>query len=61
MVTSLVATVDESRTTWLLIALVSLAARLAVEGPEELARCFPTRTLLAPQEPAYGLAAQPTS
>jgi O-antigen ligase len=61
MVTSLVATVDESRTTWLLIALVSLAARLAVEDPEELARCFPTRTLLAPQEPAYGLAAQPTS
>ena len=40
LVTSLVATVEESRTTWLLLGLVALAGRLAVEQPEELAACF---------------------
>jgi O-antigen ligase len=40
IVTSLVATVEESRTTWLLLALIALAGRLAVEEPEELAACF---------------------
>jgi O-antigen ligase len=39
--TSLVATVEESRTTWLLLALVALAGRFAVEDPERLAACFP--------------------
>ena len=39
--TSLVATVEESRTTWLLLALIALAGRLGVEQPEELAICFP--------------------
>ena len=39
--TSLVATVEESRTTWLLLALIALAGRLSVEEPEELAACFP--------------------
>jgi hypothetical protein len=34
-------TVEESRTTWLLIALIALAGRLAVEKPDELADCFP--------------------
>jgi O-antigen ligase len=42
LVTSLVATVEESRTTWLLLAMIALAGRLAVEEPEELAACFPT-------------------
>jgi O-antigen ligase len=37
VVTSLVATVEESRTTWLLLALIALAGRLAVEDPESLA------------------------
>jgi O-antigen ligase len=41
MVISLVATVEESRTTWLLFALIALAGRLAVEDPEELNTCFP--------------------
>ena len=41
LVTSLVATVEESRTTWLLLALIALAGRLAVEEPEDLAECFP--------------------
>ena len=38
--TSLVATVEESRTTWLLLALIALAGRLSTEEPEELAACF---------------------
>jgi O-antigen ligase len=41
LVTSLVATVEESRTTWLLLAMIALAGRLAVEEPERLAACFP--------------------
>jgi O-antigen ligase len=41
LVTSLVATVEESRTTWLLLGMIALAGRLAVEEPEELAACFP--------------------
>jgi O-antigen ligase len=39
-IASLVATVEESRTTWLLLALVALAGRLAVEDPEGLAAQF---------------------
>jgi O-antigen ligase len=41
LITSLVATVEESRTTWLLLALIALAGRLSVERPDELAACFP--------------------
>jgi len=41
LLTSLVATVEENRTSWLLIALIALAARLAVEEPEAMERCFP--------------------
>jgi O-antigen ligase len=41
IVTSLVATVEESRTTWLLLGVIALAGRLAVEDPECLATCFP--------------------
>ena len=40
IVTSLVATIEESRSTWLLMALIALAGRLAAEQPEELAECF---------------------
>lgn len=40
MVTSLVASVEESRTTWFLLAVIALAGRLAVEEPEDLALCF---------------------
>lgn len=40
LVTSLVATVETSRTTWLLLALVALAARLPAEDPGGLAACF---------------------
>jgi O-antigen ligase len=38
--TTLDATVEENRTTWLLLALIALAGRLAVEEPERLADCF---------------------
>jgi len=41
MVSSLAATVEENRTTWLLLALIALAARFAVNDPQELDACFP--------------------
>jgi O-antigen ligase len=40
-VTSLAATVEENRSTWLLFALIAFAGRLAEEQPQELAACFP--------------------
>lgn len=40
-ITSMVATVEENRTTWLLLALIALAGRLEVEEPEGVAECFP--------------------
>jgi hypothetical protein len=40
IVMSLVATVEESRTTWLLFGLIALAGQLAVEEPESLTVCF---------------------
>jgi O-antigen ligase len=40
LVSSLAATVEENRTTWLLVALIALAERFAVEEPEELDICF---------------------
>lgn len=39
-VASLVDTVEENRSTWLLLGLIALAGRLAVEDPERLAKCF---------------------
>jgi hypothetical protein len=41
IVTSMVASVEESRTTWLLFALIALSARLSAEEPDSLAACFP--------------------
>jgi hypothetical protein len=40
LVSSLVATVEESRSTWLLLGIVALAGRLAAENPGALAICF---------------------
>ena len=40
-ITSMVATVEESRTTWLLLGAIALADRLAIEAPERLDACFP--------------------
>jgi len=39
-VTSLTATVEENRTTWLLFAVIVLAGRLAAEDPAGLSNCF---------------------
>ena len=39
-ITSLVATVEENRSTWLLLAMIALAGRPTVEEPEELTACF---------------------
>jgi O-antigen ligase len=41
---SLVATVEESRTTWLLLGVIALAGRLAREDPQRMAECFADRT-----------------
>jgi len=46
--TSLVATIEENRFTWLLIALIALAGRLAHEEPEALATSFPHELPLPP-------------
>jgi O-antigen ligase len=48
--TTLDATVEENRTTWLLLALIALAGRLAVEEPDRLAACFP----IAARTPSSG-------
>ncbi|HEY1208634.1 MAG TPA: O-antigen ligase family protein [Terracidiphilus sp.] len=54
-ITSMVATVEENRTSWLLLAMITLAGRLAAEEPERLEECFPAvvsrRELLAASEP----------
>jgi hypothetical protein len=42
VVTSLVATVEESRSTWLLLAMIAVAGRLGAEQPEEMTACLPT-------------------
>jgi O-antigen ligase len=57
-ITSLAATVEESRTTWLLLAVIAAAGRLGNEEPEELAACFPSSGPLSEQrvvsEPIQG-------
>ncbi|WP_058185673.1 O-antigen ligase family protein [Terracidiphilus gabretensis] len=40
--TLLAATVEQNRTTWVLLGLIACAGRLAVEAPDETARCFST-------------------
>jgi hypothetical protein len=59
--TSLVATVEENRTTWLLLAMIAVAGRLATEDPEGLAACFSTTPLRPAHAPALPLAVQPES
>jgi len=45
ILTSLVATVEENRTTWLLLAIIAVAGRLAADDPTGLAACFSARPL----------------
>jgi hypothetical protein len=40
MTTSLVATVEENRSTWLLIGVIAAAGRMALEDPSAVDRCF---------------------
>jgi hypothetical protein len=40
-----------SRSTWLLLALIALAGRLAAEAPEELAACFSATSQAPAAEP----------
>ena len=42
LLTTLDATVENNRTTWLLFGLAAFAGRLAVERPAELMQCFPS-------------------
>jgi O-antigen ligase len=58
-VTSLAATVEENRTTWLLLAVVVAAGRLAKDDPVGLASCFSTRPLLPASASATQLTPQP--
>ena len=51
-IASTVDTVEENRATWLLLGMIALAGRLAVEEPRRLGECFPTETNAA--EPAIG-------
>ena len=60
-VTSLVATVEENRTTWLLLAMIAAAGRLATEDPKGLAACFSTALLRSAQAPDLPLSVQPES
>ena len=55
-ITSLIATVEENRTTWLLLGLISVAGRFSEEEPELLATCFPSRPT-----PRFSLASEPGS
>ena len=55
VITSLVATVEESRTTWLLLGMIALAGRLAVEEPQRLAACFAAHA----ERPKFGISPEP--
>ena len=55
VITSLVATVEENRTTWLLLGMIALAGRLAVEEPQRLAACFAAHA----ERPKFGISPEP--
>jgi O-antigen ligase len=61
MVASLAATVEESRATWLLLAMIALAGRLAVDQPEQLDAFFPVGSRAFNIARAPRLIAQPHS
>ena len=58
-VTSLVATVEESRTTWLLLGAIAVAGRLAAQEPEGLDACFLAEPHPRPTAVAPGMALLP--
>jgi hypothetical protein len=59
--TSLVATVEENRTTWLLFAMVAVAGRLGTDDPNGLDDCFGSRPLLPSRALAPRFTPQPES
>ena len=60
-VASLVDTTEENRATWLLLGLIALAGRLAVEEPRRLAECFPDAAPAVEAAVAQGLACRPAN
>lgn len=60
--TSLVATVEENRTTWLLFAMVAVAGRVATDDPGGLDACFASQPLLPAliSQPLYDPLTTPT-
>ena len=60
-ITSLIATVEENRTTWLLFGVILVAARLTAEDPRGLAACFQPAPLRPSAAPAPPFVAQPSS
>lgn len=57
--TSLAATIEENRTTWLLLAMIVVAGRLAIDDSGGLADCFASRPLLPAPASAPQLTPQP--
>ena len=55
-ITSLTATVEESRTTWLLLGAIAVAARLAAERRQDLEACFAPASALPPPAAEAALA-----
>jgi O-antigen ligase len=60
-VTSLVATVEENRTTWLLMGIIVAAGRLAAENPHCLSNCFSPALQRTTSAPDCALAVVPGS
>jgi hypothetical protein len=58
-IASQVDTVEENRATWLLLGLIAVAGRLAVEEPEGLEECFPADHASARRETVHSLASRP--
>jgi len=60
-VASLVDTVEENRATWLLLGLIAVAGRLAVEDPRQLEECFPEQTSHTPPAMEPSLSSSPVN
>jgi O-antigen ligase len=60
-VTSLAATVEENRITWLLLAMIAVAGRFASDDPVGLAECFASRPLIPTPAITSQLVSQPES
>ena len=56
LLASFVDTVEENRATWLLLGLIAVAGRLAVEEPERMDVCFPVHAIADESAPMAGLA-----